>query len=236
MLRRSGVTHCWRKARSDVNQTVSLQYAAVPGQPWPALAEEWLPRLPAARCERLGRLREAADRNASLLGIALLAAALAARGLPFDAGALEFPPRGKPRLPGGPDFSIAHCAGLVAVALVDAGRVGLDVEPAGSVRAAVAARLIGPAEAALWARGAWSATDVFVMKEAAVKLTGRGIAGLREVQLLGSGCLAEGSRLGLRPVDLGRAHVAWLATEGENCTLAVSPREPGEFAPLPPAV
>ncbi|MBS0395444.1 MAG: hypothetical protein JSR54_12515, partial [Proteobacteria bacterium] len=59
---------------------ISLHYAAVPAQPWPALAAAWRERLPRDKRTAIERLREPADRNASLLGIALLEAALTARG------------------------------------------------------------------------------------------------------------------------------------------------------------
>lgn len=42
---------------------------------------------------------------------------------------LEIAPGGRPYIPGGPDFSISHCDGLVLLAVSDAGRVGCDAEP-----------------------------------------------------------------------------------------------------------
>ena len=41
---------------------------------------------------------------------------------------VEIAPGGKPYIPGGPDFSISHCDGLVLLVVSDTGRVGCDVE------------------------------------------------------------------------------------------------------------
>ena len=81
---------------------VSLQYALLSEQSLPALARAWLGQLPPARRARVERLREPADRAATLCGVALLAAACRALGCGLDAADLEYPERGKPRLRDGP--------------------------------------------------------------------------------------------------------------------------------------
>ncbi len=216
-------------------QQLSLQYAAVPAQPWAALEARWLPRLPPAKSASVARRREALDRSASLLGIALLERALAARGIALDAGAIEFPRDGKPRLPGGPEFSISHGGGLVACAVAAAGCVGVDLEPAGAVRQAVARRVLGAAERARLERGELDATAAWVMKEAVVKAAGRGMAELANVEL-GDGRARLGARdFWLQPLALASTHVAWLACDRAFAAPVAVAVDAGEFAALPAA-
>jgi phosphopantetheinyl transferase len=218
-----------------VAQHLSLQYAAVPAQPWAALEQRWLPLLPSGKRAALERLREPSDRNASLLGIALLARALAALELAFDPCALEFPTGSKPCLRGGPDFSISHAAGRVAAVAVATGRVGLDLEPAGSVRDSTARRVLGSAECARLADGTLTATDAWVMKEASVKLAGRGVESLRSVSLENGVARLGTEAYVLQRVDLGAGYCAWLALEHARGDLAPCECELALFAPLPGA-
>jgi phosphopantetheinyl transferase len=215
-----------------VHECVSLHYTAVPAQPWPALAEAWLPRLPQRKRAAIERLRQAADRNASLLGIALLGTALAERAEHFEPRRLEFTARGKPRLNRGPDFSIAHAAGYVGCALATAGRVGFDLEAAGAVApAALRIALAGPPLALL--ANAGDATAAWVMTEAVLKAAGRGVESARRVRLADRAATLDGARFGLAPATLEPALVAWIAYEGTELALATMRHGAGEFAPLP---
>ena len=216
-----------------MTQRVSLHYAAVPSQLVKSLEDEWLPRLPAPKAAALRRLRVVADRNASLLGIALLAAACAELGAPFDPATLEYPAAGKPRLPGGPDFSISHTRGLVACAAAASGQVGLDVETVGSVSARVAARILSAGERAAIERGAMSATDAWVMKEAVVKLSGRGIGALPSVALVAARATLAGAGYWLEPVALPVGFVAWLASDVAMRRVSVHAADATFAAPLP---
>jgi 4'-phosphopantetheinyl transferase len=212
---------------------VSLHYAAVPAQPWPALERQWLARLPAAKRASVERLRVAADRNATLLGIALLARALQSLALEFDPGALEFPRSAKPRLAAGPDFSVSHAGGLVACALAFDGRIGLDLEAADSVRSSTVARVLSPVERERVARGELNATDAWVMKEAVVKAAGRGVGALRDVRLDGRRARLAQEEFWLQPVELARSHTVWLARDLPALGLATRECAPADFAPLP---
>jgi phosphopantetheinyl transferase len=214
---------------------VSLHYAEVPAQPWPALEARWLPALPPVKRDTVSRLRAATDRNASLLVIALLASALAARGRRFEAARLEFPERGKPRLPDGPDFSISHASGLVACALVEGGRVGLDLEPAGAVAAATVGRVLDASERGRLERGELAATDAWVQKEAVAKLFGCGVAALRRISLDGSQASFAGQRAWLVAAPLPASHTGWLALDADARAYELDPVgwPPGQFAPLP---
>lgn len=216
-------------------QHVSLQYAAVPAQPWAGLEQRWLAVLPKAKRDSVQRLRRAADRNASLLGIGLLSRALAMLDFSFDPDALEFPVGGKPRLRGGPDFSISHSAGRVAIAVAVTGRVGLDLEPSGSVEDHTARRVLSAEECARVASGLLAPTDAWVMKEASVKLAGRGLESLRSVVLGDGTAQLDGEEYVLQRVDLGAQYCAWLALEVGCGPLLARECELPLLAPLPPA-
>ena len=192
---------------------VSLQYALLSEQSLPALARAWLPQLPAARRARVERLREPADRAATLGGVALLAAACHVLGCNFDAADLEYPERGKPRLRGGPEFSIAHASGLVACAVAFGGCLGLDVEAVGAVGVAPLRLVLDAEERAALAAGALAPADAWVMKEAVLKAAGLGIEHARDVQLRPERAWLAGAGYVLTRVHLSVQHVSWLATE-----------------------
>lgn len=173
-----------------------------------------MPRLPGTKRAALERLREPADRIASVLGVALLGAALRASGRRFDAGSLEYPVRGKPRLRDAPDFSIAHAHGLVACALATRGRVGVDLELRDAVRPDQLRLVLDDAERDAVAAGVLAPTDAWVMKEAVLKAAGRGVDAARRVVLHGRTAMHDGATYVLVRMDLPRTHVAWLAMEG----------------------
>ena len=216
-----------------MTQHVSLQYAAVGAERAEPLERTWLPRLPEAKRASVLRLRERADREASLLGVALLAAVLGELRIDFDATALVYPTRGKPHLPGGPDFSISHARGVVACAVARTGRVGLDLEAAGTVATATAGRVLSASERAALDQGTLDATDAWVMKEAVVKLLGRGIGALAAVRLRDGHASYEGESLRLHPVAIEPGYVAWLASDAAASQIVVRAGEP--VAPLPAA-
>jgi 4'-phosphopantetheinyl transferase len=101
---------------------------------------------------------------------------------------------GRPYLAGAPlDFSVSHTAGWVLFAVVAAGRIGVDIELVSADRAsdALARQVLGPAEQErflLVARDERPAAFIraWCRKEAAVKLTGHGIAApLRTLDVTG---------------------------------------------------
>jgi 4'-phosphopantetheinyl transferase len=208
-----------------MDEHISLHYTAVPAQPWPALSEWWLPRLPPAKRSAIERLRQPADRNASLLGIALLARALEARARPLAPEALEFPPRGKPRLPAGPDFSIAHAGGYVGCALAAVGRVGFDIEPDGAVPAGLLERITGESAGP-------DPTSAWVRVEATLKAAGRGIEAARHVRLAASGASIDGAGFALERVALPAPLIGWVAHEGAMGCVRVVCHGARELAPL----
>jgi 4'-phosphopantetheinyl transferase len=92
---------------------------------------------------------------------------------------------GRPYVAGAPvDFSVSHSAGWLLVAVVAQGLVGVDLERVSDDRAVdeLANRVLGPAEQEQFLmvlrdeRPGWF-TWAWARKEAALKLTGHGIAG-----------------------------------------------------------
>lgn len=109
-------------------------------------------------------------------------------------------PRGRPYLEGRPlDFNLSHSCGWVAVALTAHGRVGLDIEMMKPERPAdrIASRFFSAEEAqAVREKGAEWFYRLWTAKEAALKMTGEGLAGgLAAVRPLlyegGSGCVVR---------------------------------------------
>ncbi len=215
-----------------MTQRVSLHYAAVGAESDEALERSWLPRLPAAKRASVLRIRDPMGRNASLLGVALLESALAEIGIALDSESLGYPLNGKPQLAGGPDFSISHTRGLVACAVAERGRIGLDLEATGSVAPATAARVLDTKERAALDRGALDPTDAWVMKEAVVKLHGRGIGALASVHLRAHQALLEGATAWLHRLTLAHGYTAWLASDAASSQIRVRAHDRGA-APLP---
>jgi phosphopantetheinyl transferase len=159
-------------------------------------AASLLERLPYAYRLELER-RAAAERNASLLAVELLCGGLLRlRGVRLDPSRLQFPEGGKPRLDGGPWFSVSHARARVAVALSDRCDLGLDLED------------IGAAGRDGEALERWTAT------EATLKAIGAGIRRARDVQLAEdlATALIDGVTVHLRRVKLAPDCVARLGT------------------------
>jgi phosphopantetheinyl transferase len=214
-------------------QFLSLHYVAVPAQPWNALEREWLGRLAPARRARLLQLRHRPDRNASLLGVALLGLGCDRLAVPFVPGALDGLPRSRPSLPGGPSFSISHAGGLVACVCAAGGALGLDLEPRGAATAAGLRLALGPDERARIARGELEPTTAWVMVEAVLKAAGLGIDAAPRVRLGQDRASVDGAAFGLTPAPLGEGHVVFVAHEPGPARLEVLCHEASEFAPLP---
>jgi phosphopantetheinyl transferase len=182
-----------------MNQVLVL-HASLPAGPCPAGLLELLKRLPyAKRLEIEGRDPRA--QCASLAGIAMaLRGAAGMRPDAVEAGQLRFTDGGKPRLVGGPSFSVSHGGLHVGVALCSEGEVGFDLElidPRAAEPAGGRSRLLR-----------WTAT------EAVLKADGRGLREARDVDLAES--LRTGSVGGrsfhLSPVTISNDIVACLAT------------------------
>jgi phosphopantetheinyl transferase len=190
---------------------VLVLHAALPGGFPTARAGALLPRLPYAHRLELER-RDAAARAASLLGLELLLAGTTRlRGTAPDPVQLHFPQHGKPRLDGGPWFSISHTASRVAVALTDRGDLGFDLEDV----------IAGRFDRAALER--WTAT------EAALKAVGAGLRQARDVRLQPDLSVAHvrGEILHLRPVSVASQCVAHIAMRAPVDRVQVDEVDPG---------
>ena len=93
--------------------------------------------------------------------------------------AISYDKAGKPRLPGGPEFSLSHTKGAVAVAVDDA-PVEVDVECVRPVAPGLPRRVLGEAEYAWYERRGETAEDFFTLwtlKESYYKALGTGLPG-----------------------------------------------------------
>jgi phosphopantetheinyl transferase len=174
---------------------VIVLHGALGGQGRASLERTLLPRLPYAK--RL-QIESSAPpvRQASLAALdLLLLGALRVAAAPLDPARLCFPEGGKPYAEGGPEFSIAHCASRVAVALCAHGPVGIDVE-----------------ESAQPARPRASLED-WTATEAVLKALGRGLRESGAVRLAPDRTRAQaaGRTLYLQPLSLAAGVVARLA-------------------------
>jgi hypothetical protein len=179
------------------------------------------------------RRRTPADRNASLLGLALAEKACESIGRAFDPAALCLAPRGRPELPGGPAFSISHAGAWVAAVAARSGLVGLDLEPAGAVAPAVLRRVLAPSLHARLAAGALDPTHAWVQIEAVVKATGLGVGAAARVELRDDRATLDGECLHLLGLDLDPGYVAYLARSPGSGEPSLRRHEASDFAPLP---
>lgn len=128
-----------------------------------------------------------------------------------EALAITVAPGGKPRLAGGPPFSMSHAGPWALVAFSAGLPVGVDVEPARDLPdlAALAARVLGPTE-----RAAWEALAADARREAFYRAWTRKEALLK----------AHGSGLAIEPalaeVGVGPAGVRVVALDGRRWAIA----------------
>jgi phosphopantetheinyl transferase len=109
---------------------------------------------------------------------------------PADPAQLARVPRGKPRYPGGPQFSISHSAPLVACAAVSRGEVGLDVECDAAAHRLTLATICDEAELGLARQS--GVLRVWLAKEAALKAGGGTIEHIGAVRVSPGGATFRG--------------------------------------------
>jgi len=135
-----------------------------------------------------------AGADPSRAGIALALACIDALGEGAPAAradALVFPPRGKPWMPGAPQFSVSHSGPLVACAAVARGDVGLDVECDAAADRLTLATICDEGELALARR--IGVRKLWVAKEAALKAGGGTIEQIGGVRVYSGGASFRGA-------------------------------------------
>lgn len=145
-----------------------------------------------------------------------------AGGEAADPARFAFPPRGKPRYAGGPDFSIAHSAPIVACAAVTRGDVGLDVECDEAIERLTLGAICDAGELelvrTLGVRAVWMA------KEAALKAGGGTIEQIASVRVCAGGAQFRAVQYHAQPILLGNR---WPA-----CVMTSEPAVPFEVRSL----
>ena len=183
---------------------VIVLHASSSGHAAPEWDRAWLPRLPYARRLEL-ESRDPQSRHMSLMGLQLLFEAVGHLGCGgVTPGDLRFPEGEKPRLTGGPYFSISHTTQRVACAASLDCDVGLDHEDFTGHDA--------PARLKHW-------TAI----EATLKAAGAGLvrAATVEVDAELSSSRLDGARYHLVPLDLGPGAVACLASRARPDAIEV---------------
>lgn len=192
-----------------------LHYSDSPEQPSAAWEAALYPLLAPEKAAAIRRLRDAADRGASLTGLLLLVSAGREAGVRVDLRTVVHPARGKPSLPAGGDFSISHTRGRVACVFAGDGRVGLDIERAGSVGPRALRRVTHAAEARGIAAGLLDPTALAVQKEAVAKADGGGVAILASIAIDGDRAKAREITYRLHRLEIGAPYIAFLADSVE---------------------
>lgn len=178
--------------------------------------------LPATRRAAIERLRDLRDRDRSLIGERLLATAMRACGFAdFDAGCVIRPFRGKPRWPGGPDFSLSHSGSIVALAVARQGRVGLDVERRRAVDWRSLRRVLTPQELARAAADPRLMLGLWTRKEAAIKAVGLPLTRMADVVLDEDSATIDGIELALAEVCMDADHVAHVAVTSRASSIDI---------------
>lgn len=180
--------------------------------------KEYLHLLPASIRNTIQRYHRWEDRQRVLLGKLLLLQALLSRGLGEKGPPLhrlQNTERGKPFIEGGPDFSISHSGEIVALAVVDEGTTGLDVEKIRPIAIDDFSRFlpeIRSPEVSDRPDRLNFFYDCWTRKEAVLKGAGLGLlAPLDQVKLDGNRAYFNDRIWTLQPIDCGpeyRTHVA----------------------------
>lgn len=183
-----------------------------------ALISRWLEQLPAAKRQSLQRRRQGDKQQLSLIGWQLLRYGMQLAGnASFDLQQLQFPEHGKPFVTGGWDFNISHSGNIVACAISQNGRIGIDVERHRDVEPQRFKRYFSDNELAWMGNNANRFIELWTQKEAVIKASGIGLKGLSQVithdHLSASDAHGEWS---LHKLDLDKDYSAHIAIDTET--------------------
>lgn len=178
--------------------------------------------LPADKRDRILHIRPSQGRINSALGWCLLRFAMLDCGyVDFTLSQILFDANRKPRWPKARgDFNLTHAASLVACAVTDSGRVGIDCERIRPVNtSALLRRILSSNERVPSDTDARTFFRLWTQKEAVIKAEGNGgVWDMRRVQVDDATADYEGTRWHLYPVTLADDYVAHIASDmGERC-------------------
>lgn len=175
-----------------------VREAAFAARPAAAVPESYRPRLE--------RMQNRAARARTQAGLWLLEQGLALADVSSGTFArLGFAPGGRPCFANGPAFSISHSEWLVACAIAEHARIGLDVEARRENVSPRLQRSIAPSG---------DFFDAWCAREATVKASGRvGLARIRGLELAGDIAQLDGRDWHLCPVSLQAGYASCVASE-----------------------
>lgn len=172
----------------------------------------WLGWLSTRRAAALACELKAGHGLDSLTGLALLAHAARQRSLP-PLSLLSDEPGGKPRWPAGPDFSIAHGAGVAACAVAPPGiTIGVDLERIGDVELGSLRLVTSTVERMRVNAGELNAAALWTGKEAVLKAAGAGVLAAARVEIDGDVGHHAGRDYHIARLDLGGNILLSIAT------------------------
>jgi phosphopantetheinyl transferase len=172
----------------------------------------WLGQLSTRRAAVLARGLRAGQGLERLTGMALLAHAARRLSLP-PLSLLTDEPGRKPRWPTGPDFSIAHGAGIAACAVAPPGiAIGVDLERIGDVELGSLRLVTSSAERMRVKAGEFNAAALWTGKEAVLKAAGTGVLAAARVEIDSAVGHHAGRDYHLARLDLGGDILLSIAT------------------------
>lgn len=184
---------------------------------WTAAAAR---ELPPEKREQILRLRPPRSRFNSALGWQLLKFGFRLSGrADFELSRLLFTGRKKPRWEGGHDFNLSHSEALLACALTDDGRVGIDVEFIRPLqdRERLFEQILSPDETPSPEADHGLFFRYWTSKEAVIKAEGSGgVWDMPEVGLRGTRASYKNTLWLLSPLELVPGYAACLACDREQ--------------------
>jgi 4'-phosphopantetheinyl transferase len=188
----------------------------------PDVLEAWTAaataELPLAKREQILRLRPPLSRFNSALGWQLVKFGFRSSGLPdFELSRLHFGDRIKPGWPGAiHDFNLTHSGSLLACALTDNGRIGIDVEylrPSHD-EARMFEQILSPQETPPADSGLSTFFQYWTGKEAVIKAeVSGGVWDMPEVHLQGTRGYYKDTAWRLYPLELVPGYAACVACD-----------------------
>ena len=190
------------------------------------LWDKGLKLLPGPIRERVERFKKEDDRRSRLCSFLLLRKVYQLLGEEYDPlPKIALGHKGRPYIPGAPDFNWSHSGSLVVLAASSSARVGVDIEKKRTVRLQHFERYFSRSD---WACIEGAADphreflETWTRTEALLKADGRGVFAARpELSLRQSPVQLDGVRWHLFPLDLFDGYVGTLATDDASARLKI---------------
>lgn len=200
----------------------------------PAALESWtlsaVEELPSVKRAQILRLRPPHSRFNSALGWQLVKFGFSHSGYSdFKLSLLQFDERRKPHWPGGKaDFNLSHSESLLACALADQGRVGIDVEYVRPLQdsARMFEQILSPGEIPSACEDQHLFFQYWTRKEAVIKAEGSGgVWNMPQVRLRETEACYKNTDWKLYPLELAPGYAACVASEYGGQDIRTEPVE-----------